>query len=487
MTARLAIACLALSIAGGTATAQTLLGNQNQPTQGPGTAVPLSDLLGGPAIPFSKVSDATKGRDLTLDATANSDRPTLPSAIAFPPRMPPRDRPGLRTVGPDGRTLDDIVAPEEPATDAPIPADGEASTADAEGAALDGPDAADDPETPDTETASDTADEDAAATNAQGVDAEGDEADAGETAADDDADPESPLLEAMDGDAVPAVELAAEPGVDRAYGAFQRGYFLTAFAYALKPALAGDPTAQTLMGVLYEDGRASRRDYVAAADWFELAAEQGDIGASYRLALLYLSGEGGKKDEAEAARLFQVAAEAGNEDAAYNLAIMTLQGNGGLTRDATAAARLLQQASDAGSADATYALALLYGAGNGVVPDDRRATELMRQAAEAGSVPAQVEYAIRLFKGVGVSANEAVAAAWFERAAHAGNPVAMNRLARLYAIGRGFEIDPVEASKWHLIARSRGLSDIWLDSYMEAQSEEIRKAARARARTWWNG
>ena len=63
----------------------------------------------------------------------------------------------------------------------------------------------------------------------------------------------------------------------------------------------------------------------------------------------------------------------------------------------------------------------------------------------------------------------------------------MTRLARLYATGRGVGIDAVEAVKWHLIARSRGLSDIWLDSFMEAQSEDVLKAARQRARTWWNG
>ena len=474
MTARLVLACLALSIAGGAATAQTPPGRPATTSQGPGTAVPLTDLLGGPAIPFSKPTDATEGRDMTLAAPADSARRTLPSAIAFPPRMPPRDRPGRRTVGPDGRTLDDVVAP----------ADGE--PVDAAAIAGETPGGVDTAAATDATPAGAGTDGSGTPEPAASADVATDEGD--EPATDEaEADPADVSPDAMDGEAIPAAELAAEPGIDRAYGAYQRGFFLTAFAYALKPALAGDPVAQTLMGVLYEDGRATRRDYAAAADWFRLAAAQGDVGASYRLALLSLSGEAGEKDEEEAARLFRVAAEAGNEDAAYNLAIMTLQGSGGLTRNSAEAARLLQQASDDGSADATYALALLYAAGNGVVPDDRRATELMLAAAEAGSVPAQVEYAIRLFKGVGVTANEPVAAAWFERAAHAGNAVAMNRLARLYATGRGMEVDPVEAVKWHLIARSRGLSDIWLDSYMEAQSEEVRKQARARARTWWNG
>src|SRR5262245_49632997 len=42
--------------------------------------------------------------------------------------------------------------------------------------------------------------------------------------------------------------------VDQAYGAFQRGYFLTALALALPRAEAADPAAQTLIAELYAQG-----------------------------------------------------------------------------------------------------------------------------------------------------------------------------------------------------------------------------------------
>ncbi|WP_051089705.1 tetratricopeptide repeat protein [Amorphus coralli] len=449
---------------------------------GPGKQVPLTDLLGGPAIPFAAPSEAVEGRDLTLDVGPQSNRRTLPSAIAFPPRMPPRDRPGLVTVGPYMKALEEAVVPaaDEEQTDVGDEAadtDETAGLSDRDDQSGAEAEASSEPGTAPDEAAADAEPETEAA-EGEGLSENGDD-----PAQNGGAEELAPL----EGEPVSAVRLAAEPGVDRAFGAYQRGFFLTSLSYALYRAEAGEPTAQTLMGVLMEDGRAIGRDYAAAADWFRLASDQGDTAASYRLALLYLAGDGVEQDKAEAAKLFRMAADAGNPDAAYNLAILTLEGSGGLERDAQAAAKLLQTSSDARNADATYALALLYDAGEGVVPDDRRATALLLEAAEGGNVPAQVEYAIRLFKGVGTLANERVAAAWFERAAHSGNPVAMNRLARLYANGRGVELDKIEAIKWHLIARSRGLSDIWLDSYMEAQPDEDRAEARRRARTWWNG
>ena len=70
---------------------------------------------------------------------------------------------------------------------------------------------------------------------------------------------------------------------------------------------------------------------------------------------------------------------------------------------------------------------------------------------------------------------------WFERAATAGNPVAMNRLARIYAHGRGREQNFAAAAGWHLIARTFGVPDFALDRMVETLDdltmEEARKLA----------
>ena len=53
--------------------------------------------------------------------------------------------------------------------------------------------------------------------------------------------------------------------VDLAYGAFQRGFYLTAFNEATKRAQQNDPAAMTLLGELYAQGLGIGRDDSKAA------------------------------------------------------------------------------------------------------------------------------------------------------------------------------------------------------------------------------
>jgi len=55
--------------------------------------------------------------------------------------------------------------------------------------------------------------------------------------------------------------------VDAAYGAFQRGYYLTALEFALPRAEQGDRAAQTLIGQIYADGLGVAEDKQKAATW----------------------------------------------------------------------------------------------------------------------------------------------------------------------------------------------------------------------------
>jgi TPR repeat protein len=96
---------------------------------------------------------------------------------------------------------------------------------------------------------------------------------------------------------------------------------------------------------------------------------------------------------------------------------------------------------------------------------------------ENGNTAGEVEYAILLFNGEGVAADERLAARYFRRAAGRGNPIAQNRLARLYALGRGVPKNLVESAAWHLLAASRGLTDAWLDQTLTTLSPEDRAKA----------
>jgi len=270
---------------------------------------------------------------------------------------------------------------------------------------------------------------------------------------------------------------------DYAYGAFQRGYFLTAFARALDRATEGDAAAQTLLGELLSRGLGVRQDIEAAADWYGLAAEGGDPEAQYALALLYLEGEVVEPDLAKAADLFEQAAKQGHAVAAREFAYMLLQGRG-REQNAMLAAAYLRRAAGLGDMDAQYALAGLYVEGVGVVADEALAARWFGEAARNGHVGAQVEYAIMLFNGRGVPVNEAAGARWFREAAGSDNPLAQLRLARLLMEGRGLEADPAEAARWYIIARSRGVRDDYMEDWLVGLDETLLNAAFDAAEAW---
>src|SRR5580704_8405952 len=76
---------------------------------------------------------------------------------------------------------------------------------------------------------------------------------------------------------------------DLAFGAFQRGYYITAFALATKNVDdKADPKAMTLLGELYANGLGVPQDDKKAAEWYKLAADRGDREAMFALAMFRL-------------------------------------------------------------------------------------------------------------------------------------------------------------------------------------------------------
>jgi uncharacterized protein len=112
------------------------------------------------------------------------------------------------------------------------------------------------------------------------------------------------------------------------------------------------------------------------------------------------------------------------------------------------------------------------------------AVQLWAKAALADNIDAQVEYAIALFNGDGVDRDEAAAATLFRKAAKRGSAIAQDRLARILADGLGLPADPVEATKWHLISRAGGETDLELDAFMDKLDPKTRGAGEAAAKPW---
>jgi TPR repeat protein len=285
--------------------------------------------------------------------------------------------------------------------------------------------------------------------------------------------------------AAPALAQPAKPApkIDNAFGAYQRGHFLTALKEANELAAKNDPQAMTLIAELYANGLGVGRDDAKAAQMYQRAADLGDPQAMFALAIFKFMGRGGPPDHAAGVKLFESAAKAGNLFAAYNLGLLYLRGED-VGKDAKRAAELFQAAASGGIPEAQYALATLYREGTGVTKNDKHAMQLMQQAAVAGNLDAMVEFGIAQFNGTDTPKNEAAAVTMLTSAAKRGSPIAQNRLARILSAGVGAAANPVEAMKWHIIARTDGRGDPELDAYMAKQKPADRDAAEKAAKKW---
>jgi TPR repeat protein len=268
---------------------------------------------------------------------------------------------------------------------------------------------------------------------------------------------------------------ATEP--DLAYGAYQRGLFLTAFREATDRLSRnpGDSAAMTLIGELYNQGLGIAGDPAKAADWYRLAAARGDAHALSALGLMALDGRGMPKDQNQGRAWLEQAAAKGEPTAAYNVALLHL--SSGNMAELPRVLELLRIAAKAEIGDAQHALGVLYLQGRGVSRDPAEAARWFERAARNGNLAGEVEHAILLFNGEGMPANEALAAKGFRRAAARGNAIAQNRLARLYARGRGVPQNRVESAAWHMAAAAQGLADTWLDDALKGLSADERARA----------
>ena len=271
--------------------------------------------------------------------------------------------------------------------------------------------------------------------------------------------------------------------VDEAYGAFQRGYYLTALALALERADKNDAAAQTLIATIYANGLGVGENAALASSWYALAAENGDPAAMFQLALLYQNGRGVPRNREKAAKLFKQAADKGYREAIYNLALLHVEGIYA-EPSLSLAQKLMKKAADMGLAEAHYDYGLMLTQGAASAPDPVEGTRQISIAARLGNIDAQVEFATLLYLGRGIPEDRNRAMFWYRKAALAGNAVAQNRLAKLLAAGEGVDLDLQTAAMWRSLARRQGLNDTQLDDLLVSISPEDLQKAELRARFW---
>jgi len=282
---------------------------------------------------------------------------------------------------------------------------------------------------------------------------------------------------------LPAIDPSrfGEAPADEAFGAYQRGLYLTALHLALPRAEKGDAAAQTLVAEIYARGLGVPVNQAEAARWYEKAADQGVTEAQFRYGAMLLQGRYVPRDKAKAEKLMKAAADAGNRMAQFNygqLMMMDHPGEAGLDE----AFPWFMKAAEAKLADGEYAVSQIYANGTLKIPrDDKKAREYLERAAKQGYDTAQLDLAAWYIEGRGGPRDYKAGFRWMQRAAITGNVAAQARLARLYRDGIGTDGDSIEAAAWYIVARRAGLSAHDLDSFMDGLAEDQIKEAMARA------
>jgi hypothetical protein len=97
----------------------------------------------------------------------------------------------------------------------------------------------------------------------------------------------------------------------------------------LAKANSGDAAAQVAVGENYAAGTGVARDYKAAAQWYQKAADKGDVAGQLHLAVLYRDGgEGFERDMAQAAEWYRKAGDHGDVGAQGMMGTLYSTGQG---------------------------------------------------------------------------------------------------------------------------------------------------------------
>jgi TPR repeat protein len=265
--------------------------------------------------------------------------------------------------------------------------------------------------------------------------------------------------------------------VDDAYGAYQRGLYVTALDKALQRAATGDAAAQTLVAEMMTKGFGIKRDAKTAAFWYGQAAERGDPAAMFQYALLLMKGRDVPVDKKKADEYMRKAAEGGNASAQFNWAQILISDNSG-EKGMQLALPFFEKSAAQGVADAQYAVAQLYMSLKSL-PQEKKASarQWLERAAKAGYDTAQLDMGVWLVNGVGGERDYDRGFEWLRIAAFRGNVVAQNKLSHLYINALGTRPDPVEAAKWYVLSRRAGLQDPELEDFYLGINDEQQKQA----------
>jgi TPR repeat protein len=202
----------------------------------------------------------------------------------------------------------------------------------------------------------------------------------------------------------------------------------------------------------------NNESYQEALGFFLKAAKQGDANAQNYAGLIYGEGKGTKKNEIEAVKWFQKAAEQGHKFAQYNLGLQYYTGDE-VEKDYQKALKWFLMAAEQGHPGAQNYVGLIYDAGKGTKKNEIEAIKWFRRAAEQGHKSAQYNMGLQYYEGDEIQKDYQEALKWFRKAAEQGHSKAQNFLGIMYENGFGAKADDDEAMKWYRESSKNGNSD----------------------------
>ena len=145
----------------------------------------------------------------------------------------------------------------------------------------------------------------------------------------------------------------------------------------------GDIRAQTLLGLMYEQGdHLVEKNSAIAEMWYRKAAEQGDADGQNSLGRMYAKSEY-SWDWPKAVKWYRKAAEQGEPAAQHNLATMYYDGRG-VPEDYQESVKWYRKAAEQGDPGAQSKLGFMYARGEGVKKDHVKAYAWANLAAARG-------------------------------------------------------------------------------------------------------
>ena len=217
---------------------------------------------------------------------------------------------------------------------------------------------------------------------------------------------------------------AAAPSCAKASGS---GDWASAATACLAEANAGSPSAQRILGTMYDRGNGVAANPIEAVSWYRRAAASNDAEAEFLLSQMLDVGRGTAQNAAESAVHLRLAASGGWLRAQQVLAYRLENGTGVRKSEAEAAA-WYRRAAERGDAISQQKLADLLAKGRGVDKNEAEALDWYRKAGEQGSGGAAWQAAQMYFKGRGTAKNDSAGMDWLRKAAALNQPDAVKEL-----------------------------------------------------------